>query len=115
MATVSASGTAAASAPATLGVLELLPLEPELALGRGERVPHRADAEAGFQHRLAQAGGVRPRIAARALSQQLVQSRLQAFEHGRGDLAIDDTSERPIAGGAGRPPESGLCSWEIEW
>ena len=89
-----------------LRVLELLALGRELALGGGERVAHRADAELALEQRLAQARGVGPRVAARALAQELLQSRFQTVEHGRECPGINDSSgDGPIAEGAGRPPE----------
>ena len=72
---------------AALGVLELLALGGELALGGRERLRMVRDAEPASS--TASLGRRRrPGVAARAVAQQLVQSRLQTFEHGRGSLGI---------------------------
>src|SRR5205814_2289179 len=63
--------------PATaLGVLELLALGGELALRDYQRLLHGAYAEPSLEYRLLEAGRVSSWVAARAVAQQLVESRL---------------------------------------
>ena len=93
-----------------IGRVSLLSATEEIALAISMQKGKRAS------ERLAQPSDVRPRVAAGGLAQESVQSRLQAVEHGRASLVIDGTSgECPVAGGAGRPPDSDRSSWEIEW
>src|SRR6185312_13736418 len=87
-----------------LRVLELLPLRRQLALGRRESVAHGADSELPLEQSVTQAGGVGPRVAPRAVAQELLQSRFQTVEHGRTRPGIDDSSgmARSLRARAGR-------------
>ena len=107
------SGTAAASRPrrsASSSCFRSAASSRSVAASASRMVP---TPSLRLEQRLPQAGGIGSRVAPRAVAQQLVQSRLQTFEHGRGVLGIDDASgngpvaERRGPAAGGRPKQLG--------
>src|SRR6185312_3795030 len=85
---------------AALGIVQELALAGKLPFRRRLGLAQLVDPESGLEQRVAQPRDVESRVTARSLAQQLIQSRLQAFEHGRVALTIDEPRES-------RPPDGG--------